>query len=150
MKTLKFFIVLCFIAAFAANNVNAQNKVIKQQFTFTIGPWYCPCTDEYLIGDLTFDFMIMSHNEIARLRDGIMYGYDENGIQSGNVYECSQLSPGTYSEESPSGIKWYVNTVLWRLDGKLISEAHYDYRFVINGKDVIIFERGETVKWNCK
>jgi len=152
MKTLKFFVVLCFIAAFAANNVNAQNRVLKQEVPIEIAGYiYCPCTGDYLYGTLIFDFITSSHNDISRLRDGILYGYDETGtIPSGNVYEVSQISPGTYTEESPTGYKWYENTTIYRLDGKIIALAHYNYHFVVNGKGEIILDRGEISKWNCK
>src|ERR1035437_279964 len=147
MKTLRFFVILFFTTAFTVNNVNAQNGAYKQENTYIIEGWFCPCTGDYLFGTNVFvDVVTPNGNDITVLKDGIMYGYkDENGlISSGNVYEYSQVSPG-----SPIHGGWYQNTIQFRFNGKLIAEAHYSYRVITNANGVITVDRS-TVKWNCK
>ncbi len=143
MKTLKIFIVLCFIAAFAVSNIKAQNRVIKEEIPWPVVGGYCPCTNEYLFGELTVDFMLSSHNGIYKLRDGILYGSTDKDVlkPSGNVYEVSQVSPG--------GSDWYECTVIYRIDGKIVAEAHFSLHYTINGNDDIIVDRS-TENWNCK
>jgi hypothetical protein len=142
MKTLKFFIVLCFIAAFVGNNVYAQNRVLKEVWSFTLGPWYCPCTGDYLYGDITMDVFTSSHNQLYKIRDNTMYGYkDAAGTElSGNVYEYSQTSPV---------LNWYENTAIFRLNKKIVAEAHFAYHITTNANGDIIVERSQEI-WNCK
>jgi len=114
MKTLKFFIVLCFIAAFTINTVKAQNPVKKAEYTASLNGQYFECLGEYLGGDMVFESMEMSHNYIVKLKKGTILGYkDEYGQEpSGNVYEVSQVAPCWPFVE---------NTIHIRLNGRLVS-----------------------------
>jgi hypothetical protein len=65
MKTLKIFVVLCFIAAFAVNNVKAQNGAVKEEFYIDMGGQYFDCTGDYLCGYLIFEVIITKNNYLA-------------------------------------------------------------------------------------
>ena len=119
MKTLKIFL-LCFIAVFTLNTVNAQNRVVKAPDPFLVqGPdQFVPCTGDYLYGLLTFEAMYMKNNIIYKLKNGSIQGYKEpdgNGAL-GNLYEVSEINPGFEFH--------MANRLLFRLNGKLIAVFH--------------------------
>jgi hypothetical protein len=141
MKTLKFFIVLCFIATFTVNPIKAQNRVVKTEFTLNVDGMTFPCLDDYLGGDIVFESMNMSHNWIMKLKKATILGYLDAGgtIPSGNVYEVSQVAPGLSFSE------WNLQ---FRLNGKLIAEIHMSWHMTINANGDITAVIDNTVA-NC-
>ena len=146
MKTLKIFL-LCFIAVFAINTVNAKNSVFKQDETETIcGPWqYVPCTGDYMCGELTWQAMYTNHGVIYKLRNGSIKGYTDGWGQfpSGNVYEVSEMYRGDYNGTSNTHL------LLFRFNGKLVAEVHATWHQNVD-KDGNIKVEFEWVTVNCK
>jgi len=141
MKTLKIFIILCFIAAFTINPVKAQNRVDKQVVTLNLGGFYFECTGEYLYGDLAVEYSYMSHNWIAKVKKTMVTGYldPEGTIPSGHVYEFSQNAPGLNFAET---------SAIFRLNGKVIGVLHYSYHLTINANGDVVVDRF-TYTANC-
>jgi hypothetical protein len=142
MKTLKIFL-LCFIAVFAINTVNAQNRVIKEEITEALyPPQFLSCTGEYYAGDITFELMQMSHNLIIKFKRAAVLGYKDAAgtIPSGNVYEISEINPGLSFSE---------NIVIWRLNGKVVAEYHFSWHITYNANGDITQEH-TLEKTNCK
>ena len=142
METLKFFIVLCFIAAFTVSPVKAQNRVDKTEITLTIVGGTSPCLDEYIGGDLVFETFNMSHNNIMKLKKATILGYTDAlcTIPSGNVYEVSQVAPGL------SFMEWHLQ---FRLNGKLIGEIQTSWHLTTNANGVVTAVVDKTIV-NCK
>ena len=53
-----------------------------------MGGYYLQCTGDYLYGDLTGEYLFMSHNWIARVKKTMVTGYtDSDGtIPSGEMF----------------------------------------------------------------
>lgn len=142
MKTLKFFIVLCFIVAFTVNPVKAQNCVDKTEITLNIVGGTFPCLDDYIGGELVFETFNMSHNNIMKLKKATILGYTDADCTnpSGNVYEVSQVAPGL------SFLEWHLQ---FRLDGKLIGEIQTSWHMTTNAKGDVTAVVDKTAV-NCK
>jgi hypothetical protein len=131
MKTKTFFL-LCFIAAFAINTVNAQNRVIKTDEPYLIcgEGQFVPCTGDYMCGWLTFQVMNMKNQWIVKIKNATIKGYiDPNGeVESGKVYEITQVANGKLESSED---EWH-NHISYRMNGKLIGEVTFTYRVNIN------------------
>jgi hypothetical protein len=125
MKTLKIFIVLCFIAAFAANNVKAQNGVIKGEDEGN-ADLYIECTGDQLDGPIVVEYMIMRHNLVFRVRKTNMIG-----LPSGKEYVIMQVSPG-YSN--------FVNHLQIWCEGKLVAVIQVNFHITVNANDEVTVE----------
>ena len=142
MKTLRIFIILCFFAAFAVNNVNAQPSVIKSEVTVSTGLGYFPCTGDYLSGDITFKIMQMSHNFLVFTEALELKGYKDEAMTelSGNTYELQGIEPGLAFSE---------HTIIIKMNGKLVAAAHFSYHITTNA-DGDITQEHVVWRWGCK
>lgn len=142
MKTLRIFIVLCFFAAFAVNNVKAQPPVIKSELTVWEGPTYFPCTGDYLFGYVTFKSMLMSHNWLVFTEVLEFKGYKDEAMTepSGNTYELQGIEPGLAFAE---------HTIIIKMNGKLVAAAHFSYHITTNANGDITQEH-LVWRWGCK
>jgi hypothetical protein len=145
MKTLKIFGLLCFIAAFAVNNINAQNGVDKTEFMFSLGCQSLPCLDDYLSGDVVVESMLMKNNMIQKIKKATVLGYEDESctIPSGNVYEISQIATGFYGSSS------WESTLHCRLNGKPVFEIHFVFHMTTDANGHIIVKLDKTMV-NCK
>jgi hypothetical protein len=127
MKTLKFFIFLSLISAYTVNPANAQNRVVKTEFTARVNGETFPYLDDYLGGDIVFKSMEMSHNWVVKLKKATILGYlDVDGtIPSGNVYEVTQVTPG---------LSFLEANLHFRLNGKLIGVLQFSWHMTTNAK----------------
>ena len=110
MKTLRFLIVLCFIATFAMNNVNAQNGVIKIEFYGNISGQAIYCTGDIMAPGsyVPIEIMTMQNNMHVKIRDAIVIG-----LPSGKEYELFQVKCDMEGSN-------FVNHLEVRCDGKLV------------------------------
>ncbi len=119
MKTLKIFVVLCFIVAFAVNTLKAQNGAVKEEFYIDLGGQYFDCTGDYLCGYVILEVIITKNNYLAFSKKTDVTGYfDSNGsIPSGNIYEFNQMgiTPGLNGWETTGTVKQ---------NGKIIAVFH--------------------------
>lgn len=145
MKTIKAFIVLCFIAGFAATNLNAQvpRNVIKIYYTTNIGGQYFPCTGDYLWGDVDGELMIMWNIYKIQIKKAVVYGTDVNGIPTGNVYELSQNWPNIWIS---NGLE---NTAIFKLNGQVVGVFHMYFQTTTNANGDIVVEKS-GIRFNCK
>jgi len=144
MKTLKIFIFLCFFAAFAVDNVNAQNdKVIEYVYPLKV---YLECTGDWLFGQVTYVGMETKHGlYIDKVRDATLTGYTDEFllIPSGRIYELSQTatSSGDYTKGE--------NLARISMDGNLVALYHFAWHTTTNAKGRVT---ADFVKewWDCK
>jgi hypothetical protein len=114
MKTLKFFIVVGFIVAFAVNNAKSQNDAIKGEFTWDSTGTYLPCTNDILFGVLTWEYISTPHNLLYKVRTHSTI----TGVPSGKKYVLTVTSPGDPDLINPT---WYEQYAQWRVEGKLVA-----------------------------
>jgi hypothetical protein len=142
MKTLKILIILFFISLFAANNVKAQNGVIKEEIVIEMPAQYLECTGDWVWGDILVENMFMPNNYVFKVKNADVKGYTDetHKIESGNVYELSQTVPG---------LTFMENTGTFKLNGKVIAVFHFDYHITINANGVVTQEHS-TFRTDCK
>jgi hypothetical protein len=137
MKT-KTLLLLCFIAAFTVNKVNAQNGVIKDEFTANIEELYLPCTGDYLRGTIAVPYKIMPHLFLQQPKDGVLTG------ESGKTYEVWQIIVNSTSKSD----NW-VSTGIIRLDGKIVARFKWQYHTTINANGVVTAEIARDMVFDC-
>jgi hypothetical protein len=132
MKTFRFLIFLCFIAAFTVNNVKAQNSVVKEEVIVEMGGQLLDCTGDYLWGEIITEQFFMKNNWLAFSKKVDVKGYiDPEGTNpSGNVYQFNQM--GTF----PGG-NGYETTGTVQLNGKNIGTFHGRFHMTENANGQI-------------
>ena len=125
MKTLKILVIFFIMGAFGFSSVQAQNKVKKTERE-SVAYGYLDCTGEWILGNVIVEDIISPHNWITLVKKVEVKGYlDEACTQpSGNVYELSQVIPGspTFDWEGHDG--WFENTGKFTLNGKIVANFH--------------------------
>jgi hypothetical protein len=145
MKTLRFIIILFFIAGFAVTNLHAQvpRPVIKIYYTTEVGGQYFECVGEYLWGEVDGELMIMCNTWKIQIKKAVVYGGDEYGNPSGNVYELSQNWTNNWISQGAE------NTGTLKMNDQIIGVFHmYIHTSTNANKDVIVDKSG--MWFNCK
>ena len=142
MKTLKNLIFLFFISLFAANNVKAQNGVIKEEIVIEMPAQYLECTGDWVWGDILVENMFMPNNYVFKVKNSNVKGYTDEShlIETGNVYELSQTVPG---------LTFMENTGTFKLDGKVIAVFHFSFHTTVNANGDVIVDKS-IFDWKCK
>lgn len=143
MKTLKFIIGLCFIAAFSAYTVNAQNGVSKQEVIVDLTGGFIPCTGDLMSGTMTIEIMNMAHFWRFNVVRSSVIGVDTFGEPTGNVYEITQH----YSEQGTDGNNWKNHGTV-NLNGKVFAVWTFAFHATIN-KDGEITVQVERIDIDC-
>ena len=136
MKTLKILIVLCFIAAFAVNNVNAQNGVVKTEETYSLcnplNPPLCS-TGDYLCGDVTYEEFYTKQGWVEKVRNGILKGYTDATFTTltGREYELSQVDAGQNNRLQGE------LTLSIRFEGKVVGLQHLSFHRTTNANGTV-------------
>jgi hypothetical protein len=136
MKTIKMLILLCFIASFAVNNVNAQNGVFKTEETYSIcnplNPPLCS-TGDYLCGNVTYEEFYTKQGWVEKVRDGILKGYTDATFSTwtGRDYVLSQVDAGQNNRLQGE------LTATVRFEGKVVAIQHLSFHRTINANGTI-------------
>ena len=146
MKTLKLFVIVFFIAAFTANNVNAQKGVVKWEMTSPVTGLF-PCTGDYLFGEVTYVEFNTANGDgwVEKVKNATIMGYkDENlTIPSGHVYELSQVDTGKNDWKSAE------LTSNFKMDGKIVALIHMVFHTTINANGTVTVDFVKS-SFECK
>jgi hypothetical protein len=139
MKTLKLFIVLCFVTATSLNTVNAQNRVVKDIWVHAwSGCQYWDCINEYIDGYADVQVMYMENKWSIKVKKFTVVGYiDECKTLSTNVYECMENQEVNNNNTQ--------NHMVVKQNGKPVLTYRYTLR-VDEKTGNVTFENEE---WNC-
>ncbi len=143
MKTLKFFVILCFVTAVSMNTVNAQNRVVKETLVHGYsGCQYWSCINEWIDGYADVQIMYMNNKWSVIVKKFTVVGYiDECKTLSTNVYEAN-----AENQEVSNDGKTFQNHFMIKQNGK--PALTYRQSIHINEKTgEVIFDKEV---WNCK
>lgn len=150
MKTLKIFGILVIMGVLGFSSVYAQKKVIKFEYTFTAYGWL-ECTGEFIKGDVVISTLIAPHQWLDRNKKGVVYGYSDEGCTqaTGNVYELSQVVPGSPTLDWEGHDGWAESTGKFTLNGKMIGNFHQKLHMSTNANGDVTVDFWEFTM-HCK
>jgi hypothetical protein len=150
MKTLKIFGILLIMGVFGLSTVHAQKKVTKIEHMAT--PYgYLECTGEFITGSGMIEDIFSPHNWLTLTRKLEVKGYldPECTIESGNVYEISQVIPGSLTFDWEGHDGWFESTGKFTLDGKIVANFHEKLHMSTNANGDVTVDFWEF-KIDCK
>jgi len=143
MKT-KTLLLLCFIAAFSVNPVNAQKGVDKEEFTNPVA-FTLECTGDFIYGEVVYLVFFTPQGWVEKVRKATLIGYEDASlaVPTDRVYELSQCDNGKM--DGTRG----VLTAIIKLEGKIIAINHRSWQITTNanGKVTVDFLKDW---WECK
>lgn len=141
MKT-KTLVLLLFLAVISITNAHAQNGVIKSYDHVTFHTMYLECTGDWIAGTLWAENLYTKNNWITIFKKAELKGYTNENctIESGNVYEFSQVA---------TGLNNFVSIAIFSLNGKIVATIHYNIHYHTNANGDVVADFDNT--WSqCK
>jgi hypothetical protein len=150
MKTLKILVIFFILGVFGFSAVEAQNKVKKterESFVYA----YLDCAGEWVFGNVIVEDIISPHNWLILVKKVEVKGYLDEActLPSGNVYELSQVAPGSSAIDWEGHDGWWENTGKFTLNGKIVLNFHEKLHMSTNANGDVTVDFWE-IKADCK